>query len=332
MRYLIIGGTGSFGNAMVDHLLKKNDPNTFITILSRDEKKQEDMARKYEGYRVSYVLADIRDVNSISLSRSIESADRIFCAAALKQVPSCENNVDEAIKTNVMGTMNVIETVKFIGKRTPTVMLSTDKAVEPINTMGITKALMERMALSDAYGSCINVTRYGNVSCSRGSAIPKFIEAIKKGGSITLYHKDMTRFMMRMDDAISLVMTALEYKQGGNVFLLKPKSVYIYDLVMALYTMLGKEPHIYVTNPRKGEKLHESLVNQNEKVYDICGEDTYIIPYSNSISARISTLYTFPEVNNALFRSNDVSNLLSSEAAIIAWLENDPNVMELING
>lgn len=262
---LITGGTGSFGNAVLRRFLDSDLRE--IRILSRDEKKQDDMRKKYKSDKIKFYIGDVRDYQSVL--NAVRGADFIYHAAALKQVPSCEFHPLEAVKTNVLGTENVLEAAINCGVKR-VVCLSTDKAVYPINAMGISKAMMEKVAVAKARSSgntVINVTRYGNVMASRGSVIPLFTQQIRAGHSITITDPNMTRFMMTLDDAVDLVLFAFEHGQPGEVFVQKAPAATIETLAKALTSLLGVPDHpINVIGTRHGEKLYEALLSREEMV------------------------------------------------------------------
>ena len=260
---LITGGTGSFGNAVLRRFLDSDLRE--IRIFSRDEKKQDDMRKKYGSSRLSFYIGDVRDYQSV-LS-GVRGVDYVYHAAALKQVPSCEFHPLEAVKTNVLGTENVLEAAIACGVKR-VVALSTDKAVYPINAMGISKAMMEKVAVAKARSNTttvINVTRYGNVMCSRGSVIPLFINQIRAGSAITITDPSMTRFMMTLDDAVDLVLYAFEHGNPGEIFVQKAPAATIETLANSLTSLLGKPEHqIRVIGTRHGEKLYEALLSREE--------------------------------------------------------------------
>jgi UDP-N-acetylglucosamine 4,6-dehydratase/5-epimerase len=262
---LITGGTGSFGNAVLRRFLSSDVGE--IRIFSRDEKKQDDMRKRYNCEKLKFYIGDVRDYQSV-LS-ALRGVDFIFHAAALKQVPSCEFHPLEAVKTNVMGTENVLEAAINCGVKR-VVVLSTDKAVYPINAMGISKAMMEKVAVAKSRssgGTVINVTRYGNVMCSRGSVIPLFTNQISTGQPITITDPDMTRFMMTLDDAVDLVLFAFEHGQQGEIFVQKAPAATIHNLAKALAEMLDVPNHpINIIGTRHGEKLFEVLLSREEMV------------------------------------------------------------------
>jgi UDP-N-acetylglucosamine 4,6-dehydratase len=260
---LITGGTGSFGNAVLRRFL--NSGLREIRILSRDEKKQDDMRKKYNSPKLKFYIGDVRDPQSVM--NSVRGVDYIYHAAALKQVPSCEFHPLEAVKTNVMGTENVLEAAIQCGVKR-VVCLSTDKAVYPINAMGISKAMMEKVAVAKSRSSSntvINVTRYGNVMASRGSVIPLFVDQIRSGQPITITDPSMTRFMMTLDDAVDLVLYAFMHGQPGEIFVQKAPAATIDVLTQALTGLLKKPQHeVRVIGTRHGEKLYEALLSREE--------------------------------------------------------------------
>jgi len=264
-KLLITGGTGSFGNAVLRRFLDSDLRE--IRIFSRDEKKQDDMRKKFKSDKLKFYIGDVRDYQSVL--NAVRGADFIFHAAALKQVPSCEFHPLEAVKTNVLGTENVLEAAIACGVKR-VVVLSTDKAVYPINAMGISKAMMEKVAVAksrSSNGTVINVTRYGNVMCSRGSVIPLFTQQIRAGQPITITDPAMTRFMMTLDDAVDLVLFAFEHGKPGEIFVQKAPAATIQTLAYALTTMLGAPQHpIHIIGTRHGEKLFEVLLSREEMV------------------------------------------------------------------
>ncbi|CAM8664472.1 COG1086 Predicted nucleoside-diphosphate sugar epimerases [Comamonadaceae bacterium] len=262
---LITGGTGSFGNAVLRRFLDSDLRE--IRIFSRDEKKQDDMRKKYNSPKLKFYIGDVRDYQSVL--NVVRGVDFIYHAAALKQVPSCEFHPLEAVKTNVLGTENVLEAAITCGVKR-VVVLSTDKAVYPINAMGISKAMMEKVAVAKSRNSnntVINVTRYGNVMCSRGSVIPLFAQQIRADEPITITDPAMTRFMMTLDDAVDLVLYAFEHGKPGEIFVQKAPAATIETLAYALTELLGKPKHeVRVIGTRHGEKLYEALLSREEMV------------------------------------------------------------------
>lgn len=262
---LITGGTGSFGNAVLRRFLDSDLRE--IRILSRDEKKQDDMRRKYNNPKLKFYIGDVRDYQSVL--NAVRGADFIYHAAALKQVPSCEFHPMEAVKTNVLGTENVLEAAINCGVQR-VVCLSTDKAVYPINAMGISKAMMEKVSVAKSRSSnstVICATRYGNVMASRGSVIPLFTNQIRAGHPLTITDPAMTRFMMTLDDAVDLVLYAFEHGNPGDIFVQKAPAATIETLAQALTGLLGVPKHtINVIGTRHGEKLFEVLLSREEMV------------------------------------------------------------------
>ena len=260
---LITGGTGSFGNAVLRGLLQSGLSE--IRIFSRDEKKQDDMRKHYNDAKLKFFIGDVRDYQSVL--NAVRGADFIFHAAALKQVPSCEFHPMEAVKTNILGTENVLEAAIACGVK-KVVCLSTDKAVYPINAMGISKAMMEKVLVAKSRNSgstIICATRYGNVMASRGSVIPLFAEQIRAGKPITITDPNMTRFMMTLEDAVELVLYAFEHGNAGEIFVQKAPAATIATLASALTSALNVPKHpIDVIGTRHGEKLFEALLSREE--------------------------------------------------------------------
>jgi len=268
---LITGGTGSFGSAVLKRFL--NSDIKEVRIFSRDEKKQEDMRKRYANPKLKFYIGDVRDY--ISVLNATRDVDYIYHAAALKQVPSCEFHPMEAVKTNVLGTENVLEAaIQNEVKRV--VCLSTDKAVYPINAMGISKALMEKVIVAksryvDQSKTTICATRYGNVMASRGSVIPLFVDQIRAGKPLTLTDPNMTRFMMTLSDAVDLVLYAFEHGNNGDIFVQKAPASTVDTLVKSLIDILGVPNHpVNVIGTRHGEKLFEALLSREERA---CAED-----------------------------------------------------------
>jgi UDP-N-acetylglucosamine 4,6-dehydratase len=261
---LITGGTGSFGNAVLRGFL--NSDLKEIRIFSRDEKKQDDMRKHYRSDKLKFYIGDVRDAQSV-LS-AMRGADFCFHAAALKQVPSCEFHPLEAVKTNVLGTENVLEAALASGLKR-VVCLSTDKAVYPINAMGISKAMMEKVMVAKSRHAGMNAvicgTRYGNVMASRGSVIPLFIDQMRQGEPLTITDPTMTRFMMTLEDAVDLVLYAFQHGSNGDIFVQKAPAATIQTLAIALRELAGRPDHpIKVIGTRHGEKLYEGLLSREE--------------------------------------------------------------------
>jgi UDP-N-acetylglucosamine 4,6-dehydratase/5-epimerase len=262
---LISGGTGSFGNAILRRLLSSDIAE--IRILSRDEKKQDDMRKQYNHSKLKFYIGDVRDYDSVI--NAMRGVDYVFHAAALKQVPSCEFHPLQATKTNVLGTENILEAA-IVCKVKRLICLSTDKAVYPINAMGISKALMEKVAVAKSRNSnatAICITRYGNVMASRGSVIPLFINQIRAGQPITMTDPKMTRFMMTLDDAVELVLYAFENGNSGDIFVQKAPAATVGTLALALTDLMGVPNHpVKIIGTRHGEKLYEALLSREEMV------------------------------------------------------------------
>ena len=263
---LITGGTGSFGNAVLKRFL--NTEIKEIRIFSRDEKKQDDMRRFYNNSKIKYYIGDVRQLRSVQ--EAMRGVDYVFHAAALKQVPSCEFFPMEAVKTNIMGTDNVLTAAIAEGVK-KVVCLSTDKAAYPINAMGISKAMMEHVIFANARvaaergNTVICCTRYGNVMCSRGSVIPLFIDQIKSGHPITITNPDMTRFLMNLDEAVDLVKFAFEHASPGDLFIQKADASTIGTLAKAVQELFG-DTGTHVIGTRHGEKLYETLMTKEERL------------------------------------------------------------------
>lgn len=270
-KLLITGGTGSFGNAVLTRLLDSGLDE--VRIFSRDEKKQDDMRKRYAHPKIKFYIGDVRDLHSIAAA--MRGIDYVFHAAALKQVPSCEFHPMEAVRTNVIGTENVLEAAIAAGAKR-VVCLSTDKAVYPINAMGISKALMEKVMVAtsrnlDNTKTIICGTRYGNVMASRGSVIPLFVEQLQADKPITVTDPAMTRFMMTLDDAVELVLYAFEHGKNGDIFVQKAPAATLEVLTQSIVELLGRSGHpIHVMGTRHGEKLYETLLSREEMA---CAED-----------------------------------------------------------
>ena len=264
---LITGGTGSFGNAVLNRFLDTDIGE--IRIFSRDEKKQEDMRNRYSSSKIKFVIGDVRDLRTVS--KVMNEVDYVFHAAALKQVPSCEFYPLEAVKTNVLGTENILDAA-IENKVKKVICLSTDKAVYPINAMGMSKALMEKVMISKARSlndseTTICGTRYGNVMASRGSVIPLMVKQVESANSLTITDPNMTRFMMTLSDAIDLVLFAFENARNGEIFVQKAPAATIQTLSDAICNLLGHENAIrQIIGTRHGEKLYETLLSREEMV------------------------------------------------------------------
>lgn len=316
-KLLITGGTGSFGNAVLKRFLDTDIAE--IRIFSRDEKKQDDMRKRYANSKLKFYIGDVRDYQSVL--NATRGVDYIFHAAALKQVPSCEFHPMEAVKTNINGTDNVLEAAIQNGV-SRVVCLSTDKAVYPINAMGISKAMMEKVMVAksrnvDETRTVICGTRYGNVMASRGSVIPLFIEQVRKGYALSITDPNMTRFMMTLADAVDLVLYAFENGRNGDLFVQKAPAATVQTLALALTALLGKPEHpIQVIGTRHGEKLYEALLSREEMA---CAEDMgdyYRIPpdlrdlnYSKFVEQGEERLSTMQDYNSHNTERLDVEGM-----------------------
>ena len=274
---LIAGGTGSFGNAVLRRFLTTDIKE--IRIFSRDELKQDDMRKRYNNDKLKFYLGDVRDKNSID--DAMRGVDFVFHAAALKQVPSCEFYPMQAVKTNVIGTENLLNSAIRAGVK-KVIALSTDKAVYPINAMGISKAMMERVIVAkgrNVKDTMIACTRYGNVMASRGSVIPLFIDQVRNGNPITITDPNMTRFMMSLDQAVDLVLFAFENGESGDIFVQKAPAATVELLANTMKNILGVPNHeVKIIGTRHGEKLYETLLTKEEMVKAIDMEKYYRIP------------------------------------------------------
>ncbi len=276
---LITGGTGSFGNAVLRRFLN-DDEIQEIRILSRDEKKQDDMRQFYKTPKIKYFIGDVR--NKSSIDAAMHGVDMVFHAAALKQVPSCEFFPIEAVKTNVLGCENVLDSaLQHHVKKV--IVLSTDKAVYPINAMGMSKALSEKVMVAksrnlNGTNTVFCGTRYGNVMASRGSVIPLFVKQIKSGKPLTITDPEMTRYMMTLDDAVDLVLFAFEHGNSGDIFVQKSPACTIETLAKALLELYGANNSIQTIGTRHGEKVFETLVNREEMVKAVDMDNYYRIP------------------------------------------------------
>lgn len=274
---LITGGTGSFGNAVlkrfIDYDLKE------IRIFSRDEKKQDDMRKKFNNPKVKFYIGNVRDYRSVN--SAINGVDYVFHAAALKQVPTCEFFPMQAVKTNILGAENVLNAA-IANKVKKVIVLSTDKAVYPINAMGMSKAMMEKLLVAKSretnHSTVLCGTRYGNVMASRGSVILLFVEQIKEGKAITITDPSMTRFMMTLDDSVDLVLYAFKHGKPGDIFVQKSPACTIHNLAQAIKELYNADSEIKIIGTRHGEKLFESLVNREEMVKAIDLGKYYRIP------------------------------------------------------
>jgi len=278
---LITGGTGSFGNAVLNRFLDTDIKE--IRVFSRDEKKQDDMRKELNNDKVKFFIGDIRDYSSIA--SAMHGVDYVFHAAALKQVPSCEFFPMEAVRTNVIGTENVLEAAISHGVK-KVICLSTDKAVYPINAMGISKAMMEKVMVAKSLKvsqdqTLICGTRYGNVMCSRGSVIPLFMQQLKSGKALTITDPMMTRYLMSLEEAVELVLFAFEHAQAGDIFVQKAPASTIGDLATALTELFEVKKDINIIGTRHGEKLYETLLTREEMAHAEDLGDYYRIPADN---------------------------------------------------
>ena len=297
---LITGGTGSFGNAVLQRFLV-TDHFKEIRIFSRDEKKQDDMRNQLMNPKLKFFIGDVRDYDSVE--PATRGVDYIFHAAALKQVPSCEFFPMQAVKTNVEGTQNVIRAAAFNGVK-KVICLSTDKAAYPINAMGISKAMMEKVAIAESrnlQNTTVCLTRYGNVMASRGSVIPLFINQIKSGLPLTITDPNMTRFLMSLNDAVDLVLFAFENGNQGDLFVNKAPAATIGDLAKALKELAKVDNDINIIGTRHGEKLYETLCTREEMVKAEDMGDFYRIPADNR------------DLNYSMFFSEGEKNLAEIE-------------------
>ena len=278
---LITGGTGSFGNAVLKGFL--NSSLKEIRIFSRDEKKQDDMRHQYKNNKIKFYIGDVRNVDSVM--DAMTGVDLVFHAAALKQVPSCEFYPMEAVRTNVLGTDNVLNAAMHAGVKN-VIVLSTDKAAYPINAMGISKAMMEKAAIAKSrvasdFGMKIIVTRYGNVMASRGSVIPLFVEQIRQKKPLTITDPNMTRFMMSLDDAVTLVLYAFKHGKPGDLFVQKAPAITIECLAHAVKRVFNSEAPVNIIGTRHGEKLHETLLTREERLRAIDIPGYFRVPADN---------------------------------------------------
>ena len=300
---LVTGGTGSFGNSVVKKFLKSKNFSE-IRIFSRDESKQDRMAKDYNNSKLSFFLGDIRDEER--MFKVCRGVDVIFHAAALKQVPSCENATWETIKTNIIGSRNVIEAA-ISNKVKNLTMLSTDKSVYPINTMGMTKALMEKLALSvDFPGKTnINCVRYGNVLYTRGSVIPLFVNQIFKKKDLTITEPNMTRFLMKIEDSLDLAVKTTQLKSSGNVFVKKSPAAKIINVANVLLKIFNSKSKIKIVGRRPGEKAYETLITREEMIKTKSFSGYYVI---NGKHIKNKTNKTYPE-----YDSNSTKQLNNEE-------------------
>lgn len=313
---LITGGTGSFGNAVMERFLESDIKE--IRIFSRDEKKQDDMRKLYKNDKLKFYIGDVRDLASVK--NAMHGVDFIFHAAALKQVPSCEFFPMEAVKTNVMGTDNVLTAAIEMGIQ-KVICLSTDKAAYPINAMGISKAMMEKVFVAksktvNSDKTLICGTRYGNVMASRGSVIPLFIEQIKNGQPLTITDPNMTRFLMSLEEAVELVVFAFEHAEAGDIMVQKSPASTVGDLAQAVKELFHAENEIKIIGTRHGEKLYETLLTKEEYLVAEDMGDFYKVPadkrdlnYDKYFLEGIESLSTDQEYNSHNTQQLDVAQI-----------------------
>ncbi|MFA5619204.1 MAG: polysaccharide biosynthesis protein [Weeksellaceae bacterium] len=338
-KILITGGTGSFGTAVLNRFLELGDFKE-IRIFSRDEKKQDDLRQRIQDSRVKFYIGDVRD--RYSVDDAMQGIDYVFHAAALKQIPSCEFFPMQAVKTNIIGTENVLNSAIQHGVKN-VVIISTDKAAYPISVMGISKAMMEKVAIAKArsmdenYKTTISCTRYGNVMASRGSVIPLWIEQLKSGKEITITDPKMTRFMMSIDDAVNLVLYAFKNGQNGDLFIWKAPAAELPVIAQALGEVFEITPKIKIIGTRHGEKLTETLVTREEMIHAVDLGDYYRIPadirdlnynkYSNEGTKDTSNIEEFNSQNTQLLSLDEIKDLLLSLPEIQAELRETKNIL-----
>jgi UDP-N-acetylglucosamine 4,6-dehydratase/5-epimerase len=326
--FLITGGTGSFGNAVLNRFLKTNIKE--IRIFSRDEKKQYDLRKKVNDDRVKFHLGDIRNYSSVLEATS--NVDFIFHAAALKQVPSCEFFPMEAVNTNILGADNITKAAEYSGVK-KCIMLSTDKAVYPINAMGLSKSMMEKIMIAKSRSSktIFCATRYGNVMGTRGSVIPLFVSQIERGLPITITHKNMTRFLMSVDQSVDLVLYALKNAKRGDILVQKSPASTIINLVKGLEILLQKKTKIHNVGIRHGEKIHETLVSSQEMASVIEKKNFYIIPkdkrdlnYDKYFEKGLSEFKELNEYNSSntyQLNSKEIAELINKFKVLNSFIE-----------
>ena len=329
---LITGGTGSFGNVILKKFLEYGIKE--IRVFSRDEKKQDDMRKKYKNTKIKFYIGEVRDYGSVL--NAMRNVDFVFHAAALKQVPSCEFHPLEATRTNILGTDNVLEAAIACSVK-KVVCLSTDKAVYPINAMGISKAMMEKISIAKSRNSSdtvICVTRYGNVMASRGSVIPLFVDQIKTGKPVTITDPKMTRFMMTLDDAVDLVLFAFINAKQGDVFIQKAPASTIETLVDALKDLMNAPSHpVNIIGTRHGEKLYEALLSREEMISAEDMGDYYRIPpdlrdlnYSKFVEQgeeRISSADDYNSHNTDILDTKSMQSLLLKLPFIVSAIKGE---------
>ncbi|KAB2921929.1 MAG: NAD-dependent epimerase/dehydratase family protein [Bacteroidetes bacterium] len=332
---LITGGTGSFGNAVLNRFLHTDIKE--IRIVSRDEKKQEDMRIRLKNDKVKFFIGDTRDYGSISAA--MQGVDYVFHAAALKQVPSCEFYPMQAVQTNILGSENVLNAAVANGVKN-VIVLSTDKAVYPINAMGMSKAMMEKLMVAKSRltvkGTVMCGTRYGNVMASRGSVIPLFVNQIKAGQPLTITDPNMTRFLMSLEDAVDLVLYAFQHAKSGDIFVQKAPASTIMDLAIAVKEVMNADNEIKVIGTRHGEKLYETLLTREERTNaeDLPGYfrvradnrdlnyNKYFVEGDQKISAvedynsHNTTRLSVPEVKKLLLKLDFIKDVLANRSEV----------------
>ncbi len=317
---MITGGTGSFGNAVLKRFLSTDVRE--IRIFSRDEKKQEEMRLMHANEKLKFYIGDVRDIDSVS--GAMKGVDYVFHAAALKQVPSCEFYPMEAVRTNILGAENVMSAATMNDVKR-VVVLSTDKAVYPINAMGLSKALMEKLMVAKSRSqepgeTIFSATRYGNVMASRGSVIPLFISQLKQGKPLTITDPKMTRFLMSLEDSVELVLHAFEKGNQGDIFVQKAPASTVIELAQAIKEIFGMDNPIQIIGTRHGEKLYESLVSREEIARANEDDDYFCIPadtrdlnynmYFNNGEEKISQLEDYTSHNTRRLNVDEIKNLL----------------------
>ncbi len=320
--FLVTGGTGSFGNAFIKNLLKSDIHS--VTIFSRDEDKQHALRVKLSDDRVKFFLGDIRDKDAINLA--LKKIDFVFHAAALKHVPPSEEHPSEFIKTNVLGSSNLISAISESDVK-KAIFLSTDKAVAPVNTMGMTKALMEKLVRSNTdleHKTCI--TRYGNVIGSRGSVIPQFIDSLRNKKEVTVTNPLMTRFLMSLGESVELVLHAMEHGESGDLFVQKSPAATIVTIYSALAELMGiANPKVLTIGSRPGEKIHETLLTSEEMFFSSSSEKYFQVPKRNFKHNDSSLIWTgnnedYNSANTKLLNVNELMNVFAHNDEISRML------------
>lgn len=329
---IITGGTGSFGNAVLNRFL--NTDVKEIRIFSRDEKKQDDMRKRYNNSKIKFHIGDVRDYESVATA--MIGVDFVFHAAALKQVPSCEFFPIQAVRTNVLGAENVLRAA-IANQVKKAIVLSTDKAVYPINAMGMSKAMMEKVMVAYSRqqpenGTVLCGTRYGNVMASRGSVIPLFIEQIKAGKPITITDPSMTRYLMSLEEAVGLVVYAYQHGEQGDIFVQKSPAATVIDIAQALMEIFNSKSEIKIIGTRHGEKKHETLVNREEMSKAVDLDQYYKIPadnrelnyskYLSSGDTRIEQAHEYTSENAVRLSKDELISLLKNQEYIQILLQN----------